>query len=120
MSKHRDERLYLNDISDSTEAILTFISDMSYEEFVNDRKTYSATIRELEIIGEAVGKISNKTKAAYPDVLWQHIKAFRNKIAHEYFGVDFRIVWDIVRNELPILYSQISTILKDMTEGDDT
>lgn len=63
------------------------------------------TLRELEIIGEAVGKISSGVKSKYSDVLWQPIKDFRNKIVHEYFGIDYRMVWDIVKNELPILNS---------------
>ncbi len=115
MSKHRDEQHYFNDILESITAIDVYLENMSYEEFINDRKTYSATIRELEIIGEAVSKISDKIKAKYQDVLWQPIKDFRNKIVHEYFGIDYRMVWDIIKNELPILYSQISNILKDIT-----
>ncbi len=82
--------------------------------FVNDRKTFSATIRELEIIGEAISKISDELKTKYPDVLWQHIKAFRNKIVHEYFGIDYRIVWDIIKNELPTLYSQMIDIIDEI------
>ena len=78
---------------------------------MNDRKTYSATIRELEIIGEAVGKLSDDLKRRYPDVPWNEIKSFRNKITHEYFGVDSRILWDVVKNELPILETNVLRII---------
>jgi uncharacterized protein with HEPN domain len=61
---------------------------MSYNDFIIDRKTYSATIRELEIIGEAVNNLSDELKEQYSDVLWQQIKSFRNKLVHEYFGID--------------------------------
>jgi uncharacterized protein with HEPN domain len=114
MSKHRDEKHYLSDILESIEAIEIYLENISYEEFINDRKTCSATIRELEVIGEAVSKISDEIKAKYQDVLWQPIKDFRNKIVHEYFGIDYKMVWDIVKNELPILNSQISNIINDI------
>jgi len=114
MSKHRDEKHYLNDILESITAIEIYLENMNYEEFIRDRKTCSATIRELEIIGEVVGNISSEIKSKYSDVLWQPIKDFRNKIVHEYFGIDYRMVWDIVKNELPILNSQISDIIKDI------
>ncbi len=86
----------------------------TYEDFINDRKTYSATIRELEIIGEAVSKLSDELKEQYPNVLWQQIKSFRNKLVHEYFGIDSVIVWDVVKNELPMLKSQIVDILRNL------
>jgi uncharacterized protein with HEPN domain len=115
MSEHRDEKHYLNDILESIAAIEIYLENMNYKEFIHDRKTCSATIRELEIIGEAVGKISSEIKSKYSDVLWQPIKDFRNKIVHEYFGIDYRMVWDIVKNELPILNSQMSDIIKGLT-----
>jgi uncharacterized protein with HEPN domain len=116
MSENRDQELYLSDIVESVGAIKSFVEDMSFEDFVNDRKTFSATIRELEIIGEAVNKISEDLKQKYPDVLWNQIKAFRNKIVHEYFGIDYRIVWDVIKNELPILQKQMEGIMKENLE----
>ena len=79
MPEKRDQGLYLGDIIESVGAIETFIEGMSLKTFVNDRKTFSATIRELEIIGEAVNKLSETLKQKYPDVLWNEIKSFRNK-----------------------------------------
>lgn len=116
MSEFRDDLLYIGDISGSVKAIEIYIEDMGYDDFINDRKTYSATIRELEIIGEAVSKLSDELKEQYPNVLWQQIKSFRNKLIHEYFGIDYKIVWDVVKNELPILKSQIVDILKKLTK----
>ena len=116
MSNQRDERLYLDDILESIQAVEMYIENMGYEEFINDRKTYSATIRELEIIGEAVSNISERIKVRHQDVLWQPIKSFRNKIVHEYFGIDNRIVWDVVKNELPILKTQIPVISEEISK----
>lgn len=107
----RSQELFLLDIIESVDAIHSFVNGFDFSFFCNDRKTFSATIRELEIIGEAIGNISDEIKARYPDVLWREIRSFRNKITHEYFGVDARIVWDIIQNELEPLKDQINTIL---------
>jgi uncharacterized protein with HEPN domain len=110
MSK-RDLRLYCVDILDSGSAILEFVNDLSFEGFCNDRKTYSAVIREFEIIGEAVGKLPDDLKLRRSDVEWQDIKDFRNLLIHEYFGVDLEIVWKIIEDDLPTLMDAIREIL---------
>ena len=110
----QSQKLFLSDILESIDAIGTFVVGFDINSFEADRKTYSATIRELEIIGEAIRNISDDIKLQYPDVLWQEIRSFRNKITHEYFGVDVRIVWDIVQNELELLDTQIQQILASL------
>jgi uncharacterized protein with HEPN domain len=75
---------------------------------------YSAVIREFEIIGEAVGKLSATLKQACPEVPWQDIKDFRNLLIHEYFGVDLEIVWNTIQDELPILMETVRGIEKDI------
>ena len=106
----RDPRLYLSDILDSRNAIQEFVKGLSFEEFCRDRKTCSAVIREFEIIGEAVGKISDTLKQKHPNIEWQDMKDFRNLLAHEYFGIDLEIVWNIIRDDLPALMDAIRTI----------
>ncbi len=71
---------------------------------------YSATIRELEIIGEATSKLSQTTKEKYPDIDYRTIKDFRNVLAHEYFGVDMEIVWEISNKKLANLKQEILKI----------
>ena len=107
----RDVRLYCADILDSGAAILEFVKDLAFEEFCNDRKTYSAVIREFEIIGEAVGKLPEELKGSRPNVEWQDIKDFRNLLSHEYFGVDLEIVWKIIEDDLPVLMAAIREIM---------
>ncbi|WP_028325390.1 HepT-like ribonuclease domain-containing protein [Desulfatirhabdium butyrativorans] len=114
MSEQRNMQLFLNDIYDSIQAIESFIEGMTLEEFSKDRKSFSATIRELEVIGEAVTNIPDKIKQRYPHILWQEIKSFRNKIVHEYFGIDIRMVWDVVKNELPLLKEQIFQVQTEL------
>ena len=87
--KFRDDNLYVEDIIDSLNAIESYLHTLdSYDDFIENRMVYSATIRELEIIGEAAGKISQSLKEKYPKIDYRTIKDFRNVLAHEYFGVD--------------------------------
>jgi len=111
MSK-RDSRVYCADILDSGTAILGFVKGLSFDQFCNDRKTYSAVIREFEIIGEAVGKLPEELKGKRPEVEWQDIKDFRNLLSHEYFGVDLEIVWKIIEDDLPVLMDAIREIVR--------
>ncbi len=106
----RDFTLYLEDILDAGTAITEYVKGMSFEEFCNDRKTYSAVVREFEIIGEAVGKLPDEFKKIRSDVEWQDIKDFRNMLIHEYFGVDLEIVWKVIQDDLPVLLSAIKEI----------
>ena len=110
MSK-RDYRLYLEDIIDSSEAIIEYVGRLTFDDFINDRKTYSAVIREFEIIGEAVGKLPEKVRSLRSGVEWQDIKDFRNLLIHEYFGVDLELVWNIIRDDLPLLLEAVKQIL---------
>ncbi len=112
MSK-RDIKLYLQDIYDSILAIEEYVNGMKVCEFKNDRKTYSATIREFEIIGEAVGNIINEEIIKkHSKVSWRDIKDFRNILIHEYFGVDFEIVWNTIFEDLPQLKTTVFNILE--------
>jgi uncharacterized protein with HEPN domain len=96
---------------DSGSAILEFVKYLSIDEFCNDRKTYSAVIREFEIIGEAVSKLPEGLKGRRPDVEWQDIKDFRNLLSHEYFGVDLEIVWRIIEDDLPVLMDAVKEVM---------
>lgn len=106
----RDIRLYFADIDESLTAIEDYTIDLDYDAFVADRKTYSATLREFIVIGEAIANIPDEIKNQAPSIEWRLIKDFRNFIVHEYFGVDARIVWDAVRKELPFLKSEIDRL----------
>lgn len=113
----RDFNLYLAEISESGEAVKTYVQGFNLERFRNDRKTYSAVIREFEIIGEAVGKLPDEVKGKYPDVPWQDIKDFRNILIHEYFGVDLEIVWQVIHTELTVLMEATYALLSDGCAG---
>ncbi len=109
----RDEKLYLNDIIESIIAIELYTHGMKQEQFVNDRKTYSATIREIQIICEAVKHLRKKTIENYPDIIWRDISDLRNILIHEYFGIDFDILWNVIVDDLPLLKKAVKTLLQD-------
>jgi uncharacterized protein with HEPN domain len=92
---------------DSAKAIKEFVGEMSFEEFKNNRKTYSATIREYMVIGEAIASLIKMLEEKIPEYPWRMIKDFRNFIVHEYFGVDAKVIWDLTKLELDALVKNI-------------
>jgi len=107
----RSQRLYCQDILEAGAAIQSYIEEISYEIFIQDRMRSSAVIREFEIIGEAVGKLPETLKQKYSEIPWQEIKDFRNLLAHEYFGVDLEIVWNTIHTDLPLLLNAVHKTL---------
>lgn len=91
MSK-RDNDILINDILDGSRKIFRYTERLSFEEFKADEKTVDAVIRNFEIIGEAANRLSEEFKDQHPDVDWHKIRGFRNRIVHDYAGVDLGIV----------------------------
>jgi len=110
MSK-RSMRLYLQDIKEAVEGILSYTQNITLDELKNDRMRYSAVIREFQIIGEAVGKLDNSIKQQHPHIAWQDIKDFRNLLIHQYFGVDLDIVWTVIQEDLPQLLKTVIVLI---------
>ncbi len=104
--------MYLEDILLSINRIVEYIDSFSFDEFKLDYKTVDAVIRNFEIIGEASKNIPPEIKDKYPEVPWAEMYLMRNKVTHEYFGVDYEIIWDIAKNHLPDNKNQIESILK--------
>lgn len=111
MSK-RSEKLLLEDILDAIENILAYTDGLDFDTFHADRKTQDAVVRNFEIIGEAANKLPVDLIAAYPNVDWSGIIGFRHKLIHDYFGVDYFIVWSIIQTQLSPLQNQIKQVLK--------
>jgi uncharacterized protein with HEPN domain len=107
-------RVYLDDIVSSIDKIETYTKDITYNDFSRDSLISDAVIRNLEIIGEAVKKLPAEIKRKYPDIEWKKIAGLRDILIHEYFGIDLRIVWDIVENKIPELKSSVTLVLKEM------
>jgi uncharacterized protein with HEPN domain len=108
----RDHRLYLDDILDAIGSIRDYTAGMDFSVFNDDRKTQDAVARNLEIIGEAVGKLPESLFAESEGVEWRKITGLRNILAHEYFGISLPIVWDVVENKLDQLEAAVRAVLQ--------
>ena len=109
MSK-RTPQLLLEDILESADKILTYTAGFSFEQFLADDKTIDAVIRNFEIIGEAANRLPEEIRDRYPQVDWHRIRGFRNRIVHDYMGIDYKIVWLIKETYLPTLIADIKEI----------
>ncbi|MFH0797022.1 MAG: DUF86 domain-containing protein [Candidatus Omnitrophota bacterium] len=107
----RNLNLYLQDIWESILAIEEYTQNITEEKFRSTRQVQDAVIRRLEIIGEAVKNIDENFRNKYPEIPWKKISGMRDIIAHEYFGVRFDRVWDVVTKDLPSLKQQMLLIM---------
>lgn len=107
----RDWTFYLEDILDSARKVMSYTAGMTLDEFRTNTLIYDAVMRNLEIIGEAAKHLPDKVKAMMPDVEWTKAAAFRDVIAHHYFGLNIQIVWDVVCNKVPDIALSVETLL---------
>jgi uncharacterized protein with HEPN domain len=110
MSK-RNEQLLIADILESVAKIKKYTAGLSFEIFLQDSKTCDAVIRNFEIIGEAANRLPDDFKEKHSSINWFRIVGFRNRIVHDYMGVDYQIVWTIVQNDIDKLTSGLQQIL---------
>ena len=109
----RDYRQWSEDILESCGKILRFTARMSFDEFVEDEKTYDAVVRNLEIIGEAAKNVPEDIRVRCPGIEWRKIAGLRDVIAHEYFGIDNDILWDIIQNKINALQENVRRIMEN-------
>jgi len=115
MSKRPDKDL-LDDILICMDKIQSYISGLSYDEFVVDSKTQDAVIRNIEIIGEATKKLSESIRNQHNKIPWKAIAGTRDRLIHGYFGVNIDIVWEIATQDIPKLSSEMKEI-KNKLDG---
>ncbi len=116
MSKRKDEDL-LKDIMEAIRRINIYVDKMKYSQFLDDLKTQDSVIRNLEIIGEAVNKLSEELKNRYSEIEWKDITGMRNRLIHDYFGVNYDVVWTIIQEDLPSLKNHVQFILKNLDKS---
>ena len=104
--------MYLDDLSIAMTRISEYIEGVTFNDFKKDYKTVDAVIRNFEIIGEASKNIPESVKIKYQEIPWAEMYSLRNKISHEYFGIDYEIIWDIAMNYLPQNLVQINEIIE--------
>ncbi len=112
----RNYLFFLKDVLEYADKARSFTKGMNFNDFINDEKTFMATVRALEIIGEAIRHIPDEIRKNYPEIPWYQIIGFRNTVIHEYFGIDKKLVWDTLKDDLTFVKEQISKILKDIEE----
>lgn len=107
----RNVNLLLEDILSAAKKIKNYTIDLKYETFSFDEKTVDAVVRNFEIIGEGARRIPEEFKLLHPEIEWRRIIGFRNRIVHEYFDIDYSIMWEIIEDYLPELIEKITLLL---------
>jgi uncharacterized protein with HEPN domain len=103
----RNDRDYLNHIVEAGRRIDFYTAEMTWEDFLEDVKTQDAVIRNIEIVGEATKNLSNAIRGKYPEIPWKGLSGMRDRLIHHYFGVNLDIVWNVAKEELSEIVSQI-------------
>ena len=113
MSK-RSVKCYLQDILDAIEKIKKYTAKVDYKMFSKNQMMIDAVLMNIAIIGESVKKIPEDVKERYPDIPWKDIAGMRDKVIHDYFGVDVNIVWETIKKNVPELEQKIKVMLKEL------
>lgn len=103
----RGDAEHVSDIAESIRRVEDYAKGMTYQQFLKDTKTQDAVVRNLEIIGEAAKSISSDFKKKRKDIEWEKVAGMRDKLVHHYFGVNLDIVWNVVKEKLPELKTQL-------------
>jgi uncharacterized protein with HEPN domain len=101
----------IEDILEAIAEIQTFTHNMSYDDFRSDTKTLKAVALDFVVIGEAATHVPDDVVAAHPEIAWRLMRGIRNRLVHDYFGIDPKILWDTVQNDLPPLAGPLKRIL---------
>ncbi len=108
------DKIRIQHILDAISEIESYTKNVEIEEFSTNSMMLNATLRQLEIIGEASNRLSESFKQRYQHIYWKKIIGLRNLVIHEYFGVDIRMIWNIVQNDLPVLKDDINDIHENL------
>jgi uncharacterized protein with HEPN domain len=116
----REWRFFIQDIHDAIRHIKKFVGDINFKEFLADEKTRSAVVFKIENIGEASKNIPRAIKTKYKELPWTDMARMRDKITHFYFGIDYKIVWKVVKEELPLIEPTIRKIISEIKTEEPT
>lgn len=120
MSK-RSIQYLLNDMLDAIQAISSFTTGYSFEQFIDDRRTHDAVIRNVQVLGEAANRVPAEFRSLNPQIEWMKIIRSRHVLVHDYFGIDYEIVWRIITHHLPPLQSAPADLItNEFPDNNDT
>ena len=106
----KDDAVYLKHILDAIHRIEEYVRKIEYSGFIENYLIQDGVIRQIEIIGEATKRLSNEIREKYTDIPWKDIVGMRNKLIHDYFGVDVDAVWETVKKDIPVLKKKLMDI----------
>jgi uncharacterized protein with HEPN domain len=107
----RDWKFRIADILEAVQDALAITQGMNYDNFSQDKRTLKAVLYNLAVIGEAARRVPEEVTARYPAIPWREMGDMRNVVIHEYFGIDTKILWETIANELPSIENQLKGIL---------
>lgn len=113
---NRDDKVYLKHILDAINQINEYVKDINYESFMAARLVQDGVVRQFEIIGEATKNLSDEFRTRHGDIQWKDMAGMRDKLIHQYFGVDMEAVWESVIEDIPALKKSVTDILKNTPE----
>ena len=107
----RHWRLYVQDMIDFSDKVLSYTGGLDQDAFVSDERTYDATLRNIELIGEAATHVPDQVRESHPQIPWRVIIGTRNRVAHGYLGLDDDVIWSIIQDDLPELLPKLRQLL---------
>lgn len=107
----KDNQVFIGHIFESIQAIQKYCKEVKKKDFFEDEQLQDSVMRRLEIIGEAVKKISPDFKNRYKEIEWQKIAGMRDVLIHDYFGIDIKLVWNTIKKDLPKLKKQVKELI---------
>ncbi|NOX64692.1 MAG: DUF86 domain-containing protein [Chlorobi bacterium] len=110
----KDFIVYIDDMLDAIEKGISFVENINLAEFSKDDKTQFAVIRAIEIIGEASKKIPKEIKLQYSEIPWKEISGMRDKLIHDYFGINIEVVWKTVEEDFQYLNPRLQLMKKEL------
>lgn len=108
----KEPKVFLEDISAAAGKIEKFTKGLTFDDFLDNELVSDAVIKNILVIGEAAKNIPDEVRKAYPDIEWRKMAGMRDMMIHGYFSINYRIVWDVVTEKIPLLKSQVEELIK--------